>query len=55
MRKLVARIRDYQNPPALKPEQRAAAEKHLAALAAPDFKARDAATQALLAIGPAVG
>jgi len=54
VRKMAKRIREYQNPPELTAAQRAAAEKHLADLAAADYPSRAKANDALLALGPAV-
>jgi hypothetical protein len=54
VRKMVKRIREYQDPPKLTAEQRAAADKHLADLASTDYPARAKANDALLALGPAV-
>ncbi len=52
LRGLVKRIGAYDNPPEMKPGERAAAEKHVADLASPDYMVRSKADDALLAMGP---
>ena len=52
LRALVRRIRVYDNPPEMKPGERAAAEKHVADLASADYLVRSKADDALQAMGP---
>jgi hypothetical protein len=47
-------IADWEKPPKLAPEAEAAVQRLIAGLGSTDFKAREAASQALIAKGPAI-
>ncbi|HOX04940.1 MAG TPA: hypothetical protein PK280_00950 [Planctomycetota bacterium] len=51
IRKLVKSVRDFDRPPELSPDQRAAATRHIAALGSAEYAARAKASQDLMALG----